>query len=65
MSIQVVTYNKDFKEISNDTYYSEDDLGEYIDSLPTLREPSLNNEVSWMLNDMISFVKPKTRKVIN
>ena len=65
MSIQVVTYNKDFKEISNDTYYSEDDLGEYIDSLPTLRESSLNNEVSWMLNDMISFVKPKTRKVIN
>lgn len=65
MAIRVVSYDKDFKELSNDTYFSEDDVVDYIDELPSLSESPLNKELLSMLNDMISFVKPEQRKVVN
>lgn len=65
VSIRVVSYDKYFKELSNDTYFSEDDVCNYIDALPPLSESPLNKELLHMLNDMVSFVKPEQRKIIN
>lgn len=65
VAVRVVTYDKYFKELSNDTYFSEDGVCNYVDELPSLSESSLNKELLPMLNDMVSFVKPEQRKIIN
>lgn len=65
LTIRVVSYDKYFKELSNDTYFLEDDVGKYIDKLSSFSESSLNKELFSMLNVMVSFVKPEQRKVIN
>lgn len=65
VTIFVKKYDKAFKEIESNEYYSDDDAADYLDSFKELKESQLNKELSGIFTDVISFINYKDKTIIN
>lgn len=65
MTIKYLEFNKNYDQIKNDSFYSEEDLADILDSFITLKESKLNYEVESIFNNILMFIKSKNSTIIN
>jgi hypothetical protein len=63
--LRTIEYDKNFKEVRNEEFYSEDDVSMLLDSFKHLKESKLNQELISLFNDIVSYLKEKETKVVN
>lgn len=63
--LRTIEYDKNFKEVNNEEFYSEEDVCILLDSFKHLKESKLNKEVISMFSEIITYLKEKEIKAVN
>lgn len=63
--LRTIEYDKNFKEVRNEEFYSEDDVCMLLDSFKNLKESKLNQEVISMLSEIVTYLKEKETRAVN
>lgn len=63
MCLKVLEFDKNYKEVNSDEYYSEDDVCNVFDLMDNVKESRLNSEVIAIFTDIVQYLKANDLKV--